>query len=475
MTITLRWDPEISGLSGPESERAEEHAVSTENTPRRAPRPAQVGRRLMAVSAVVPLVLTGCAGGDPDEDGPGITLTVSTFNEFGYEELFDEYEEQNPGITIRHIKADTSDNALVSLRNSLAAGSGAADIEALEVYWMGEMLQYSEMFADLSDPAVTGGALDEGEIEDRWMDWKLEDATAEDGSLIGYGTDIGPMAVCYRADLFEEAGLPTDRDEVAELLEGDWDTYFEVGEEFVEGSEQAGTDAAWYDSAAVVWQAAVNQISHPYHDEDGTYTAADNPELRELYDTLLEASVDDGLSAGLTQWSADWSQAFQHDSFATTLCPGWMLGVIEGNADGIEGWDVADVFPGGGGNWGGSYLSVPAQGDHVEEAAELAAWLTAPEQQARAFDAVGAFPSQEEALDAPELTTDTDPFFNDAPTGEIFVNRAEAIEDQPYMGPEYMVMNNLLMLDAINRVDVDGIDSPEESWEKFESDAEGLR
>ena len=46
------------------------------------------------------------------------------------------------------------------------------------------------------------------------------------------------------------------------------------------------------------------------------------------------------------------------------LCPGWMLGIIEGNAEGVEGWDIANVFPGGGGNWGGSFLTVPAQGEH---------------------------------------------------------------------------------------------------------------
>ena len=48
-------------------------------------------------------------------------------------------------------------------------------------------------------------------------------------------------------------------------------------------------------------------------------------------------------------------------------------------------WNVADVFPGGGGNWGGSYLTVPADGKNIEAATELAAWLTAPEQQLKAL------------------------------------------------------------------------------------------
>jgi DNA-binding Lrp family transcriptional regulator len=81
------------------------------------------------------------------------------------------------------------------------------------------------------------------------------------------------------------------------------------------------------------------------------------------------------------------------------LAPGWMLGVIEGNSAGVTGWDIADVFPGGAGNWGGSFLTVPAQSKHAEEAKKLAAWLTAPEQQIAAYKSKGTFPSQaEEAL-----------------------------------------------------------------------------
>ena len=86
-------------------------------------------------------------------------------------------------------------------------------------------MQYSDKFVDLTDP----------ELEGRWLDWKAAAATTADGTLIGYGTDIGPEAICYRSDLFAAAGLPTDRAEVAELLGGatHWDDYFEVGRQFV--------------------------------------------------------------------------------------------------------------------------------------------------------------------------------------------------------------------------------------------------
>ncbi len=45
----------------------------------------------------------------------------------------------------------------------------------------------------------------------------------------------------------------------------------------------------------------------------------------------------------------------------------------------------------------------------MDEAKEVAAWLTAPEQQAKAFAAVGAFPSQVEAQDSPEVAESGEP------------------------------------------------------------------
>ena len=82
-----------------------------------------------------------------------------------------------------------------------------------------------------------------------------------------------------------------------------------------------------------------------------------------------------------------------------------MLGVVKEQAgpENAGKWAVTDAFPDGGGNWGGSYLAVPKQSKHPKEAAELAAWLTAPEQQIKAFQKTGNFPSQVEALTSPEL------------------------------------------------------------------------
>ncbi|MGO3795511.1 MAG: ABC transporter substrate-binding protein [Pauljensenia sp.] len=412
----------------------------------------------VGIAAVSALVLGACSSGSAQSGESGesgsadgdITLTVATFNEFGYDDLYQEYMDSHPGIKVVAKKAATSNEARDNMNTRLSAGSGLSDIEAIEVDWLPELAQYPDEFTDLTSEDTTG----------RWLDWKTEAATV-DGKLIGYGTDIGPEAICYRADLFEKAGLPTDRDEVAALLDGGWDKYFEVGKDFV-----SKTDIPWYDGATATYQGMINQVKNPFEQDDNTVIPLkDNTEIKGVYDDVLTASVDDNLSAHLSQWSEDWVNSFQKDGFATMLCPPWMLGVIEGNATGVTGWDVAPVFPGGGGNWGGSYLTVPAQGAHPEEAKELAAWLTAPEQQIKAFKSKGTFPSQVEALDDPELLDYTNEFFNNAPVGQIYSERAKAVTVQPHKGPNFFAITTIVT-DAMTRVDVDKTDDAATSWDK---------
>ena len=188
------------------------------------------------------LVLAGCAGGgsgsataDPNEK---VELTIATFNDFGYtDELLAEYTKEHPNVTIVHNKAATSNDARANYFQKLGK-TGLADIEAIEIDWMPEVMKYSDLLA----PVPT-------DLKGRWLDWKEKGATDSDGNLIGYGTDIGPEGVCYRSDLFAAAGLPTDREEVAKMLEGDWDNYFKVGADYT-----AKTGKAFFDSAGGTYQ-----------------------------------------------------------------------------------------------------------------------------------------------------------------------------------------------------------------------------
>ena len=416
----------------------------------------------LASSAMLALTLAttaaACGGGDDSSDASAdgvTTITVATFNEFGYEGLIDEWNDANDDIKIEQVKVGTWDDAKANLYTKLAAGSGLSDIEAIEGDAMPAILAEEGAFEDLTDD----------ELDGRWLPWVEEKTLNADGQMIGYATDIGPEGICYRADLFEKAGLPTDREEVAGLM-GTWDDYFALGEEFI----KKVPDTAWYDSSGGLAQAMLNQVENPFETDDNTVDV-ENPELEAVWADVT-GNIEKGLSTKLPQWSDDWTASFQNDGFATMACPGWMLGVVEGNAEGVKGWDIANVFPGGGGNWGGSFLTVPSQGDNIEAAKEVAAWLTAPEQQVKAFAAKGTFPSQVEALESDEVTSATNAFFNDAPTGEILAERAQAVTVQPYKGPKYSDILQAFQA-AVLRVD-DGSQDAAESWDQFVTDVEAL-
>ncbi|HOB56094.1 MAG: carbohydrate ABC transporter substrate-binding protein [Microbacteriaceae bacterium] len=400
----------------------------------------------IAGAATLALVVTGCSAGGGDSSDEPVTLTLATFNDFGYtDELLAEFTAET-GITVIHNKAATSNDARANYFQKLG-NSGLADVEAVEIDWFTEAMQYSDLLAPVAD-----------DLKGRWLDWKEAAATDAAGNLIAYGTDIGPQGICYRSDLFAAAGLPTDRAEVAKLFDGDWDNFFSIGAQYT-----ATTGKPFIDSANSVLQGIVNQYELAYEDTDGSIIATTNPDIEAAYKAVVEKAIP--ISAYSGQWSEDWFASMASGEFAAMLCPGWMLGVISGNAPDITGWDIADAFPGGGGNWGGSYLTVPANGAHVKEAAELAAWLTSPETQLKAFTNAGTFPSQVDALASDELAGATNEYFNNAPTGTILTDRANAITVATFKGPKYFQFHDALQ-NAVTRV-FDGLEDEQTSWNNW--------
>ncbi|WP_436777579.1 ABC transporter substrate-binding protein [Yinghuangia sp. YIM S09857] len=419
-------------------------------------------RRAIAALAAASLTVlaAGCGSDDDGADGK-TTLTISTFSEWGYGDLLKEYEALHPEITIKHNRFATSDAAREQFQTALGAGSGLADVVGVDNSWMPQVMRYPDKFVNLASPKVEG----------RWKEWTAKLATTNDGKLLGYATDIGPQSIAYRGDLFKAAGLPSDREAVAQLFGGNnatWDQFFAVGEQFM----TANTGPAFYDASASVATSWGDQYEVLWEDpKTDDIIAGDNKDLRHIYDTVM---AHENLSAHLQRWTDDWVNAFQNNKFAVMLAPSWILGVIEGNAAGVKGWDIADVYPGGGVNSGGSYLTVPTQSKHPAEAQALSEWLTAPEQQLKAFQASGNFPSQIQAQNSDELQKVTDPFFNDAPVGKILTNRASASITLQYKSTNYSAITAAFN-NAINRVSVDKTDSAQKSWDTFVDDLKALK
>ncbi|WP_326566101.1 ABC transporter substrate-binding protein [Amycolatopsis rhabdoformis] len=404
------------------------------------------------------------SGGDiPAAAGPNehVELTLATFTEFGYEALIPEYERLHPNIKITHRKTGQGGPYAQDMMTKLAAGAGLADVQAVEEGHLSDILAKSSKFYDLTQIGPADASAD------RWLPWKYDAGKDKNGKLIGYGTDIGPDAMCYRKDLLQQAGLPSDPASVKTMF-ATWDSYFAAGAQYAQK-----TGKAWFDSAAQNFNAMVNQLPVGYLDKSDKLTVESNQGIKDAWTKVTDA-VAKGESAKLTAFSNEWNSGFRQSAFATKVCPAWMLGVVKEQAgpENAGKWAVTDAFPGGGGNWGGSYLTVPTQSKHPREAAALAAWLTAPEQQLKAFAAKGTFPSQVKALESPELLSTTDAYFGDAKVGELFAAQAKKVTQAQYKGPNDGQIQENVTAPALQAVEQGK--SPAEGWQQLVDGAKKL-
>ncbi|MFE0653274.1 ABC transporter substrate-binding protein [Streptomyces sp. NPDC059534] len=394
-------------------------------------------------------------GVGPAADGTGrpVTLTVGVFGTFGYQEagLYDTYMRLHPDIAVRQTSFTRNDVYYPQLLTHLTAGSGLADVQAVEV---GNIAEVLDTQAGRLDELGTAPGVDPL----AYLPWKWAQGTTPDGRTLALGTDIGPQAVCYRKDLFARAGLPTEREAVGRLWAGDWRKYLAAG---VRYRERAPRGTAFTDSASGVLAAATGSVTPRYYDERGELIVAENPAVREAWN-LAAAFARQGLTARLQQFTPGWDQAFANAAFAAIACPAWMLGYIEDKAGpaGRGRWDVAPApLPG---SWGGSFLVVPSAGRQRAEAARLAAWLTAPAQQARLFAKRGSFPSASAAYPLPEVADARHPYFGDAPVGRLFARAALGVPRAP-IGPKDALVSQTLADVGMLQVDQTGR-SPDSAW-----------
>lgn len=387
-------------------------------------------RATAAVSTLAAIgLLAGCSEGGTSSTGGGkkdgkVTITMGLFGVMGFKEtgLLEQYERENPGVTIKAEIAGDEQTYYTALQTHLAGGSGLKDIQGIEVGRAKEIVDtQADKFADFAKTEGTG----------HFQPWKLNQVTTPDGKVLGLGTDIGPMAVCYRKDMFEQAGLPTDREKVAELWAGDWNKYVETGKKFKSGSKNS--ELAFMDSSTGLFNAMIYGSSEQFYDKDGELVYDKNPVVQQAWDLAAEAGGA-GMTAKLRQFQPGWDPGLANSTFATTVCPAWMLAHISEKAGPANKgkWDVAKAPKGA--NWGGAFLGVLDKSPVKAEAQKLVAWLTAPAQQAALFKGIGNFPSSKEALAQPEVSGAKSAYFSDAPIGEIFGAAANEIPAEQILG-----------------------------------------
>lgn len=397
------------------------------------------------LSAAVVLVLTaGCSVNEntiETEEASG-EVTVWAWNlEADYLiDLVPEFEKLYPDIEVNILKL-SGDQVYQRLTTGLAAGveSQLPDLvqvenQRIDLY----MDNFQESFVNLSDMGFD-------EHRDKFVEGKISPLINDEGGVMAFPRDTGPMAVFYREDLFEEAGI--DANDIVT-----WDDYIEAGEQMLErtGTLMTGIQLT---GDTQFYRAMLQQQNLFYFDLDGGITANTYAALNSM-ETLKKMN-----DAGLFLYASNGEEvnaAIKNDAVASVISGSWQKGIIEDQMPEQEGlWRVMKLpaFEEGGltaANDGGSNLAITSVSSNKEAAYLFGEFASVNvDNQVHGALSYGAYPALIEAIDRPELE-EGDAFFGGQ---EVFTLFGEEAVDLPVVNftDDYLRAQNTFN-DAIGRV-----------------------
>ncbi|WP_391118301.1 ABC transporter substrate-binding protein [Psychrobacillus sp. L3] len=406
-------------------------------------------------SIFLALLITACSSdktsNTSEESGSKeeqITLNFWMFGATGYEELAKEYEKEHQNIKIKIKTSETADHHN-NLFTALSAGSGAPDIATLEVDQLDRFRDAQDRFVNLYDMKAD-------EVKNQYLDWKWKIAENDDGKfLMGLPTDIGPKGLYYRIDVFEAAGLPTKPDEVSALIT--------TPEQFKQAALQIKekTGKPMVASMEMMYRAQLDALEKSYFDKEGNLLIEQPGNgVKKAYDLAVDMNKL-GVVGNFAMWSPEWANAVNDGSFAVELGAAWLKGWMEGNApDAVGKFRVATLPKEYSGNWGGSYIAIPKETKHAQEAYDFIKWLVSPENQLKSFKSNGLFPSSPVVYDMPEFKEASDEFFGGQSTQTVFALSAQKI-GMVYKGKDYTSVHDEILAALVN---VQGGADSEEEW-----------
>ncbi|WP_172119663.1 ABC transporter substrate-binding protein [Actinomyces faecalis] len=332
------------------------------------------------------------------------------------------------------------------LTTTFTAGSGLPDIAGVKGEDIAFFRQHADYFVDLN----TLGAED---LKSTYLEWKWAQATTTDGKQLGVPIDIGPTALFYRFDVFEEAGLPSDPDELAAAIRT-WDEFIELGKKLLD----AKPDTFLVRNTSGIFDTVWPQSGKGYIDESGTYIG-DGDHIREAWDTAMKA-LDAGIVAKIESNTADTAAAVNEGRLPADFGASWHLADLMVDAPETAGkWHVC-AHPGPATNNGGSFLTIPAGVADPETSFELIKFILSPANQVLEYVDKGNFPSTPEAFSDPQVAGPVD-FLGGQKAAEVFGAVAETIEVL-YEDPNHSAVQAPFIA-QIDLVESSGKD-PEAAW-----------
>lgn len=329
-------------------------------------------RALVAAAAAAALALTGCSSGGSSETGE----RSITFMGWGspqevavFEDMIAQYEDAYPEVSVEYITVPAADFG-TKLQTMIASN----DIPDVFYLTPENVMPWADagIIADLSDFVADNEIFDESNVWEKAIDmYRYDGTTPGEGAIYGLPKDIGPFALAYNKDLFDQAGITApDPDDP-----WDWNEFVDAAKAITSGE---GADKV-YGSAPYSLESAVWSNGADWLNADHTKVTVTDPAFVEALQWVADLGLVHGVVPSNEEESSLGSfQRFINGQIGMMGIGPWSQGQFWAEID-FE-WDLMPwpVSPNTGEHavwYGGIGFAVANSSEHTEDAANLAAFL----------------------------------------------------------------------------------------------------
>lgn len=396
---------------------------------------AQRRRAASVIAAIAGIgLLSACASGPTDNGGSsgpagdGTTATAAEIAEalqkessitvWGWapqlEPMVEAFEKKYPKIDVKLENVGTGNDHYTKMQNAIKAGTGAPDVAQVEYYALPQFA-LSGGLADLSGFGVE--AMEKEYTASTWGSVQVNDG------IYALPQDSGPMAMFYRADVFEKHGIAVPET---------WDEYAAAARTINEADPNSYITNDMGDAGfttSMIWQAG----GQPYK-TTGTDTVSIDftDEGSKRFADTWSPLVEEGLVAPISSWSDEWYKGLADGSIATLVIGAWMPGNLESGVEDAAGkWRVAPMPTYEAGDAvsaenGGSADAVLSQSKNKLVAYGFLEFINGPEGADLLVEG-GGFPSTVKQLESPEFLEAESAYFGGQKINEVLVQASKDV------------------------------------------------
>jgi lactose/L-arabinose transport system substrate-binding protein len=337
-----------------------------------------------------------------------------------------------PNIELEYVPRPPADT-YQQLQLAASAGTGLPDISVIEDSHLAQFVSL-EILADLTDKVQP--------YLSQFNDYRWEQAKLND-KYYAMPWDSGPVAVFYRRDVFEKAGVDPESIKT-------WDDYYAAAKTI---KEKAGVPM-WQQAKAqndgrlfemLMWQEGLG-----YVDKDGNVILDKEARIAEILEYMGKFWQED-LAADTQPWTDPWYKEMADGTVATVVEAAWMGGFFKSfiAPDAVGKWGVFKLpaWEAGGvqsSNDGGSSMAIFETSQQKDAAwAYIDFHLGRPDMMMKIYEQSDFYPGLQSTYSDPGFQ-DEDPYYAGQKVRAFFSEVAKEIPTAGVYSSDYQEMNSLL-------------------------------